>query len=290
MNKISLSAAMYKLIKTDNNVISAYDTAGRETKEVANQLSTWGGDTEDDHISDISDKLGVILAEMGEVEESFASSLEDSRLTLKSIRNTEASVQPSRDHKQKLLDGIATMKIKDPTSPKLVEMEQALVRAEAENLVAEAQLTNIQRHALRESYLIHFSAIYERSEKSMILADYGRKILEYLDDTPVVPGDVREPYGHEQAAKQVLLDCEEALQQWRPKPYEAGSSRLGSNLLPEEHFETQSYSYSESAHVSAPLGGGQEERPAPATRSSFEREDGRATGAADETSPALERS
>ena len=53
-------------------------------------------------MSDISDKLGVLLAEIAEQEELFAQNLEDSRGVLKQIRNTESSVQPSRTHKLKV--------------------------------------------------------------------------------------------------------------------------------------------------------------------------------------------
>jgi hypothetical protein len=75
----------------------------------------------------------------------YAHNLDDSRTILKAIRNTEKSVQPSRDHKIKIMDEIAKLKAKEPESTKLVTLEQELVRAEAENLVAEAQLTNIVR-------------------------------------------------------------------------------------------------------------------------------------------------
>jgi hypothetical protein len=43
-----------------------------------------------------------LLAEMAEQEENFAQGLEDYRGILKQIRNTEGSVQPSRDHKTKV--------------------------------------------------------------------------------------------------------------------------------------------------------------------------------------------
>lgn len=69
---------------------------------MANQLSEWGESTEDDAVSDISDKLGVLLAELAEQEDQFAQNLEDSRGVLKQIRNTESSVQPSRTHKTKV--------------------------------------------------------------------------------------------------------------------------------------------------------------------------------------------
>lgn len=240
--KNELSNAMYMLIKTENAVVSAYEGAAASMHSVAHQLSAWGGDSEDDHISDISDKLGVLLSEVADVEENYAAELEESRLTLKSIRNTEASVQPSRDNREKLMDQIHHLKHKDPQSPKLVDLELALVRAEAENLVAEAQLTNIQRHGLKETYLQHFAALIERSEKNLILAEHGRQILEYLDDTPVVPGDAPAQYTHEQDAKQILLNCEEELKQYRPKHYDGGLSRVAANGLPENDTEYENAS------------------------------------------------
>jgi hypothetical protein len=131
------------MIKTENNLIAAYETAGKERVSIASQLSDWGEQTGDDAISDISDKVGVLLSELGEQEDLYAHNLDDSRAILKAIRNTEKSVQPSRDNKSKIQDEIAKLKAKEPESAKLVTLEQELVRAEAENLVAEAQLTNI---------------------------------------------------------------------------------------------------------------------------------------------------
>lgn len=138
-----LSRKLFKLIKSENNLVSAHEAAGRERVSIATQLSDWGEQTGDDAVSDLSDKVGVILSELGEQEDTYAHALDDSRSLLKSIRNTEKSVQPSRDSKAKIADEIQKIKIKEPQSPKLVVLEQELIRAEAENLVAEAQLTNV---------------------------------------------------------------------------------------------------------------------------------------------------
>lgn len=137
-----LSRKLSRLIKSENTAIGAYESAGRERTSIAGQLSEWGESTEDDAISDISDKLGVMLAEMGEQEDVFSQNLEDYRGVLKHIRNMESSVQPSRDQRQKITDEIAKLKYKDPTSTRLTTLEHELVRAEAQNLVAEAQLSN----------------------------------------------------------------------------------------------------------------------------------------------------
>ena len=140
-----LSKKLFKMIKSENHTIAAYEAASRERISIASQLSDWGEATNDDSISDISDKLGVLLSEIGEQEDVFAQNLEDYRTILKQIRNTEGSVQPSRDHKAKIADEIAKLKYKEPQNTKIVQLEQELVRAEAQNLVAEAQLTNIVR-------------------------------------------------------------------------------------------------------------------------------------------------
>lgn len=83
-----------------------------------------------------------MLAEIGEQEDLYAQNLEDSRGVLKHIRNMEASVQPSREQRQKVTDEISKLKYKDPNSTRITTLEHELVRAEAQNLVAEAQLSN----------------------------------------------------------------------------------------------------------------------------------------------------
>ncbi len=143
MQQPELSKKLFKLIKMENHAIGAYEAAGRERIGIASQLSDWGEATGDDAVSELSDKIGVLMAELGEQENSFAENLEEYRGVLKAIRNMEGSVAPSRDHKAKITDEIARLKYKEPQSPKIIQLEQELVRTEAENLVAEAQLTNI---------------------------------------------------------------------------------------------------------------------------------------------------
>ncbi|KAL8822885.1 MAG: hypothetical protein Q9191_006389 [Dirinaria sp. TL-2023a] len=220
-----LSKKLYKMIKSENHAIGAYESASRERISIASQLSDWGEATGDDSISDISDKLGVLLSELGEQEDVFAQNLEDYRTVLKQIRNTESSVQPSRDHKAKIYDEIQKLKYKEPQSTKLVTLEQELVRAEAQNLT---------RQKLKEAYDLHFAATIERAEKQILLARHGRRLLNLLDDTPVVPGDTRPAFDQGHQARQVLNDAEEDLREWTPslEPIPSSAADLGTNLMP----------------------------------------------------------
>ena len=62
MQQPELSKKLFKMIKSENHTIGAYLSASRERISIASQLSDWGEATGDDAISDISDKLGVLLS------------------------------------------------------------------------------------------------------------------------------------------------------------------------------------------------------------------------------------
>jgi len=230
-----LSKKLYKLIKSENHVVGAYEAAGRESQGVASQLSEWGESTEDESLSDISDKFAVLLSEIAEQEDAFAQNLEESRIVLKQIRNTESSVQPTRNHKAKIIDEIQKLKHKEPESTKLPGLEQELVRAEAQSLVAEAQLTNVTRQKFKEAYDLHTAAIIERAEKQILLAKHARELLGLLDDTPIVPGEDRIPYTQEVAARGILNEAETSLRGWSATHAAVPSStnKLGANAMGE---------------------------------------------------------
>jgi hypothetical protein len=208
-----LAKKLSQLVKMEKNVMRSMELVGRERMEVAQQLSIWG-EAGDDDVSDITDKLGVLIYEIGELEDQFVDRYDQYRLTIKSIRNIEASVQPSRDRKQKITDEIAKLKYKDPNSPRIVVLEQELVRAEAESLVAEAQLSNITREKLKAAFTYQFDALREHCEKIAIIAGYGKHLLELIDDTPVTPGETRQAYDGYDASKAIIQDCEDALTNW----------------------------------------------------------------------------
>ena len=208
-----LARKLSQLVKTEKNVLRAIEVVANERRAAARQLSLWGADNDDD-VSDVTDKLGVLLYELGELQDQFIDKYDQYRVTLKSIRNIEASVQPSRDRKEKITDEIAHLKYKDPNSNKIPVLEQELVRAEAESLVAEAQLSNITREKLKAAYNYQFDSIRELAEKFALIAGYGKALLELLDDAPVTPGEARPAYDGYEASRQIIMDAEAALESW----------------------------------------------------------------------------
>ncbi|KZZ90709.1 sphingolipid long chain base-responsive protein PIL1 [Ascosphaera apis ARSEF 7405] len=234
-----LSKRLFRIIKTENHAIDCYENAARDRVSIASQLSDWGDYTGDSAISDLSDKLGVLLAEIGEQEDLYAQNLDDYRNLLKHVRNTEASVQPTRDYKSKVIEQIQKEKIRDPNGQKLISLEQELVRAEAQSLVAEAQLTNITRQKFKEAFDLKLAATIERAEKQIILARHGRRLLNLLDDSPLVPGDSRPEYENVDAARRILDDAEHDLRSWEPslEPVHSSAGDIGTNLMPQAEGE-----------------------------------------------------
>lgn len=208
-----LSRKLSQLVKTEKNVLRALEVVSNERRAAARQLSLWGSENDDD-VSDVTDKLGVLIYELGELQDQFIDKYDQYRVTMKSIRNIEASVQPSRDRKEKITDEIAHLKYKDPSSPKIAVLEQELVRAEAESLVAEAQLSNITREKLKAAFNYQFDSQRELAEKFALIAGYGKALLELLDDSPVTPGETRPAYDGYDASRQIIMDAEAALESW----------------------------------------------------------------------------
>lgn len=208
-----LARKLSQLVSTEKGVLRSLEVVAYERRAAARQLSLWGVDNDDD-VSDVTDKLGVLIFELGELQDQFIDKYDQYRVTMKSIRNIEASVQPTRNRKEKITDDIAHLKYKDPHSPKIPVLEQELVRAEAESLVAEAQLSNITRERMKAAYNYQFDSMRELAEKFALIAGYGKALLELLDDSPVTPGETRAAYDGYDASKQIIMDAEAALESW----------------------------------------------------------------------------
>ena len=80
------------------------------------------------------------------------------------------------------------------------------------------------RQKLKETYEAEFLATIERAEKQIILAKHGRRLLELLDDNPVVPGQDRLLYEGGAQARQILNDAEDDLRDWQPETYETSEA------------------------------------------------------------------
>ena len=100
--------------------------------------------------------------------------------------------------------------------------------------MAEAQLTNITRQKFKEAYDLRTAAIIERAEKQIILATQARRVLNLLDDTPIVPGEERQAFPSGAQMQEYMQDVESQLKNWSPslEPIHSSAGKLGVNAMP----------------------------------------------------------
>lgn len=94
----------------------------------------------------------------------------------------------------------------------------------------------------------------ERAEKQILLAKHGRRLLNLLDDNPVVPGDTRPAFEGGSQCRQILNDAEEDLREWQPdlEPINTSARQITSTLMPAT--STVAPSETEEAPSTAPEG------------------------------------
>jgi len=68
----------------------------------------------------------------------------------------------------------------------------------------------------------------------MILAKHARRLLNLVDDTPIVPGDVHPAFAETEAARQVLTDAEDDLKNYelQVEPIHSNAGNLGLGAMP----------------------------------------------------------
>lgn len=212
LSDLSITKKLSQLIKMEKNVLKAIELTSKERKDIAKQLSFWG-EKNDDDISDVSEKLGVLIHEIGELEIQYVKKCDENRPNLIKIKNIESSIQPTRQKKKKLIEEIKSLSSKKSSS-RLSVLQQELVRVEAESLVAESQLSNITRVKLKSFFNFQFDAILELAEKYTLISNYGKMLLNLIDDKPMIPGEARSTYNGSEISKQILIDANNALETW----------------------------------------------------------------------------
>jgi hypothetical protein len=90
------------------------------------------------------------------------------------------------------------------------------------------------RQKFKEAYDHQFAATIERAEKQIILAKHARRLLNLVDDTPIVPGDAHPAFDGVEVARQVLNDAEADLRDYElhVEPIDSQSGHLGVGAMP----------------------------------------------------------
>lgn len=174
----------------------------------------------------MTDRLAFLLYTTGELQKQHAVRLEQSRTSLKDIRNQENTLVPRRRAREQLAARLAADKKGNDT----MRMESELETMDKELATFEASLDALRRTKLHEAFSLHFAAQQELGEKQAIIAGYGELLLKGMEGD----GYGAEYKGQEKTAR-VKGELSEALAAWSPSQpripapelKQGGSSYLG---------------------------------------------------------------
>ena len=90
------------------------------------------------------------------------------------------------------------------------------------------------RQKFKEAYDIHFAAVIERSEKEALLAKQARRLVNLVDDTPIVPGNSHQAFDGNEKARLILDNAEEDLKNWHPthEVIRSNASSMAAGAMP----------------------------------------------------------
>lgn len=176
---------------------------------------------------DLTDRLAFLVYQSGEITKQHAERLNQSRQSLKDIRNFEDELVPRRKQRETLAAKLNSQKLNAIDAARI---KSELEELEKDNATFESSLEALKRTKLHEAFALHFSAQREFGEKHAVIAGYGELLLRGFE-TDGFGADYK---GHERTAR-VKGELGEALQAWSPtKPLvaapelkEGGSSYLG---------------------------------------------------------------
>lgn len=125
------------------------------------------------------------------------------------MREKETELHDLKEKKQSLIDRIRHIKKSNSHSKKLNELEKELEELNENHAKENESSTDFKRFILKEAFYLRFNALQEFSEKSALIAGFGKYLVDLLD-----PASVTEST-HD--TETILMDALLTVDGWEPK-------------------------------------------------------------------------
>ncbi|KAF9908193.1 hypothetical protein EC991_010119 [Linnemannia zychae] len=225
------------LIQEQKNVLTSLKRTAFEKEEAAKHLAIYSK-TEGPDLADTLSKLSLLIRKAADLERAYADSLAQSRELFKEVRAAEDNNYSVRKRKLDLesklgtsgssstsiasATGTSTALVKKaggttppPPGPEL-HPEMKLLRKET--MAVENELEDLKRKKIKRATAQQLDALEKWGKEMIVIAHYGREIMDQLDDTPTEAGQYADDrYGkYDSAAKTAysLKACLDTLKDW----------------------------------------------------------------------------
>ncbi|CAI2182320.1 14378_t:CDS:2 [Funneliformis geosporum] len=208
-----------KLLTAERGVCDSLSTLTYEQNETAKYLSIWGK-SEGADLSDITEKLAILIAKLSESEGTLAKRYAQYRGHLKDIRSREETMREQRLKKESLWNKIEKEERKASHSkrPEVAEQKLKDFQKELEKVDRESLEADFKRQKLQTALLLQLDAFLEFGEKLIIIANNSKDIVEQISTETTTPGESRKTYTGYEKTSQAISNATVALSTWTPKP------------------------------------------------------------------------
>ncbi|GAA5930379.1 uncharacterized protein JCM15063_004790 [Sporobolomyces koalae] len=224
-------------IRSQRGVTDSLSALSRNSQLASKNLFVWTQqDDQGADISDVFDRAAFLQYKSSEVHAEAAARIEQSRLFLKDIRNSENELSIRRKNRTALATKLQTLKDKDTrgkSSDQIATLQNELDQLDSEIVTSTSAFAALQRQKLHESFALRFAAEREMGEKLAIIASYGELLLQTMETD-----GIDAEYGGKRKTAQIKVELEQALAAWKPSPVPALPESSASSF---QHSDTRSF-------------------------------------------------
>ncbi|GAA5900030.1 hypothetical protein JCM8208_005570 [Rhodotorula glutinis] len=239
-NRLSLATRdikqLQEIISSERRLVEQTQRLASERDKASTTLREWGN-AEGPDLGDVLGKVSVLLEYLSKAELTFADHNSNYRLRFKEIRSKEenlSALKKSRDSLAGRIDAqerkVSKMKDENKDLPtqrqRLRDMQQEMIGLENTVLVDETRLSDFKRTATREALSLKLGAMLELAEKTVIVSELGKLIVDMLPVDETEPGQPRPYYEGHQRTEELLGEAQRCLQDvvFNPSPLTEGMS------------------------------------------------------------------
>ncbi|BGP38693.1 hypothetical protein JCM10449v2_002628 [Rhodotorula kratochvilovae] len=249
-NRLSLATRdikqLQEIISSERRLVEQTQRLSSERDRASATLREWGN-AEGPDLEDVLGKVSVLFEYLSKAELAFAEHNGNYRLRFKEIRSKEenlSALKKSRDSLAGRIEAqerkVSKMKEENKDLPaqrqRLREMQQEMIGLENSVLTEETRLSDFKRAATREALSLKLGALLELAEKTVIIAELGKLIVDMLPMDETEPGQPRAYYDGHQRTEELLGEAQRCLQDvvFNPAPVTEGLTRT-----PQHHQSAQ---------------------------------------------------
>ncbi|BGP54164.1 hypothetical protein JCM8202_005077 [Rhodotorula sphaerocarpa] len=242
-SRVSLGPRDIKLLQecitTERKLVDQSTRLANERDKASHALREWAG-AEGPDLNDVVSKVCSLYEYLSKAEQAYAEHNGNYRIRFKEIRSKEeslAALKKSRDSLGGRIEAqdrkVSKMKEENKDLPaqrqRLRDMQQEMIGLEHSVVTEETRLGDFKRAATRAALSLKLGAMLELAEKTVIIAELGKLMVDMLPTEETEPGQPRAYYDGYTRTDELLSEAQRCLQDvvFNPAPITEGFAQHG---------------------------------------------------------------